>query len=338
MTQLYYRPLVQCGPKPPDALVLAGGWAWFDRVEVISRDGPAAFLAASDLPEAARAALTRERAPMAGLSFDWPRILGILNVTPDSFSDGGQFNQLDVAVERAKALMAAGADALDIGGESTRPGAETVEIEEELARVAPVVEQLAAIGVGPLSIDTRKARVADITLKLGADLINDVSAMGYDPDMVRMLADTDAPVCLMHAQGAPATMQDDPQYRDVILDVYDELAEQIERACAAGIAKSRIMVDPGIGFGKKLEHNLALLQRLSLFHGVGCPIMLGASRKRFIGTLAEVETASDRVSGSVAVALAGLAQGIQVVRVHDVAETAQAVKLWTAAHGMRQSV
>jgi len=333
----YFRPILNTGNKPADALDLAGGWTWFDRVEVMIRGQEAQFIAASDLHSDIKSALTQPRPDLAGLSFTAPRVLGIVNVTPDSFSDGGLYADTFAAVAHAKALVDDGADALDIGGESTRPGAVTVPADQEAARVMPVIEQLLADGVTQLSVDTRKASVAQAALSAGAPLVNDVSALAYDPEMASTIAGHRAAVCLMHAQGSPADMQIDPQYQDVVLDVFDALSAAVNRATTAGIARSRILVDPGIGFGKTLEHNLALLRNLSLFHGLGCPILLGASRKRFIGTIAQAENAADRVSGSIAVALAGIAQGIQVVRVHDVAETVQAIALWSAAHGMRQS-
>ena len=273
----------------------------------------------------------------AGFSLSRPLVMGIVNVTPDSFSDGGQHDTAPTAEAHARALVAMGADALDIGGESTRPGATEVSVSQECGRVLPVITRLMGdIGV-PISVDTRNAQTAQRAVAAGAAMINDVSALSHDAAMADVVAKSGLPVCLMHAQGAPQTMQDDPRYGDVVLDVYDALACAIDRAEAAGIARATIIVDPGIGFGKKLEHNLALLRNMSLFHGLGCPIMLGASRKQFIGTVSHAKNAADRVSGSVAVALAGIAQGIQMVRVHDVAQTVQAIAVWSAAHGMRQA-
>ncbi|TCM88099.1 dihydropteroate synthase [Rhodovulum steppense] len=324
----YYRPLVQTdAARPDDALPLAGGWAWFVQAEELRRDAPPRLLRAADLPEEVRATLTAPRPALAGLSLDRPRIMGILNVTPDSFSDGGRFADPQAALAQGRAL-AAGADILDIGGESTRPGSAAVPEADEIARTAPVIAALRAAGVAtPVSIDTRKAAVARAALAAGADMVNDVAALGFDPALAGVVAQAGVPVCLMHAQGDPATMQDDPRYDDVLLDVYDFLAARIAAAEAAGIPRARIMVDPGIGFGKTVAHNLALIRGLSLFHGLGCPILLGASRKRFIGALGGAERADRRGPGSIAVALAGIAQGVQIVRVHDVAETRQAVLL-----------
>ena len=334
----YYRPLVQIdAARPADARPVAGGWGWFTHAERIERGGARKVVAAPEIPGDTLAAITAERAPLAGLDLTQPRLMGILNVTPDSFSDGGRFFDPDVALAHARAMASGGADILDIGGESTRPGAAVVSVSDEIARTAPVIEALRHGYDGALSIDTRKASVAQAALQAGADIVNDVAALGFDPALAGVVADANAPVILMHAQGDPATMQDAPRYDDVLLGVYDYLAGRVAAARAAGIAADRIVVDPGIGFGKTLDHNLALLRGLSLFHGLGCPILLGASRKRFIGTLAGAADADDRMPGSLAVALAGLAQGVQITRVHDMEATKQAVTLWQAATGMGQA-
>ncbi|MEM6306779.1 MAG: dihydropteroate synthase [Pseudomonadota bacterium] len=327
---MYLRPLLAC---PADlgshALQLACGWRWFDRVEVITRQGrdivPVGDIHADDL-----APLLRPRRSVAGVDMACPQIMGILNVTPDSFSDGGQFNTPDEAVKRAQDMALQGANILDIGGESTRPGAAFVPADTEIARTSPVITALSRADVPPISIDTRKAYVARAGLSAGARMLNDVSALGFDANMVHVAADTGAPICLMHAQGDPKTMQDDPQYDNVVLDVYDFLAGRIAMAEHHGVARDQIIVDPGIGFGKTLDHNIALLRDMAVFHGLGCPILLGASRKRFIGTLANAADAQARMPGSVAVALDAAAQGVQILRVHDVAETRQALTLWQA--------
>jgi dihydropteroate synthase len=258
--------------------------------------------------------------------------MGILNVTPDSFSDGGDRFGLAPAL-RAAREMAGVADILDIGGESTRPGAAPVPAVEEMARVLPVIRAIRDAGIAaPISIDTRKASVAEAALEAGADMVNDVSALQYDPDMAPLLAERGVPVCLMHAQGDPQTMQDDPRYGDVLGEVFEMLAVQIAGARAAGIAAARIIADPGIGFGKTLEHNLAILQGLAAYHDLGVPLLLGASRKRFIGTIGGSPLAKDRMPGSIAVALHGVAQGAHILRVHDVKETRQAIDLFLAAN------
>ena len=259
--------------------------------------------------------------------------MGILNATPDSFSDGGKFDSLATAIAHSQTMWRDGADIIDIGGESTRPGADYVDVANEIARTVPAVLGMRQDLMLPLSIDTRKAAVAEATLAVGADWINDVSALSFDADMVGVVARSGAPICLMHAPSDPKTMQQNANYDDVLLDVYDYLEARIEFALTHGMTRNKIILDPGIGFGKTLEHNLVLLRGLALFHGLGCPILLGASRKRFIGTISGVESAEERVSGSVAVALASVAQGVQIIRVHDVLPTVQALKLWAAVRG-----
>lgn len=317
--------------RPEAALPLAGGWCWFSQVEVIQRGQVSQVIPASALDAETRDRLARPRADFGTLSMDRPRLMGILNITPDSFSDGGQFLRPDAALMQAR-RMAGGADILDIGGESTRPGAVEVDADEEIARTAPVIAALRAGGLElPISIDTRKASVAAAAFAAGATILNDVTALQFDPAMAAVAAASDRPVILMHSVATPATMQDDPHYDDVLLDVYDALAARMAEAMAAGIPHSKIAIDPGIGFGKSLAHNVALLARLSLFHNLGVPVLLGASRKRFIGTISAEADAQKRLPGSLAVALAGVAQGMQMIRVHDVAETRQALSLWQAS-------
>lgn len=329
---IYYRPIVSFGPSRPDsACSLAGGRGWFTLVECLERGRAPVIVPAEDIPPEALNALTAARPSMAGLAMDRPQIMGILNVTPDSFSDGGRYMSTDVAIAHAQQMVTDGAAILDIGGESTRPGADYVPEDEEIARTAPVISALRQAAPTCISIDTRKAHVATEAVTAGVTFINDVSALSHDPQMATACAEAHVPVCLMHAQGDPKTMQDDPVYDDVLLDVYDYLAARIKVAEQAGIARDAICIDPGIGFGKTLMHNLALLSRISLFHSLGCPILLGASRKRFIGTLTGVETAEQRMPGSVGVALAAAAQGVQILRVHDIPQTHQALVTWRAA-------
>lgn len=326
----YYRPIPNAGPARPLASeTLAGGWTWFSHVEVLQRGKAPEIVDLRDIPGDALARLTRPRARIAGLSFETPRVMGILNITPDSFSDGGQHRSVEAAL--AGARMMAGVDILDIGGESTRPGARFIEPEEEIDRVVPVIAALKHVGIStPLSIDTRKVHVARAAVQAGAGLVNDVSGFTFDTALAPFCARHSLPVCVMHAQGDPTTMQDNPRYDDVLLDVYDFLAERIGALTALGVPQDQIIVDPGIGFGKTLDHNLALLARLSVFHSLGVPMLVGASRKRFIGTLGKAEQPRDRMPGSVAVALAALTHGTQIVRVHDVPETIQAIALWQA--------
>jgi dihydropteroate synthase len=277
------------------------------------------------------ARLATPRGPIAGLSLDRPRIVGIVNVTPDSFSDAGQFATADAAIAHALRLEEEGADILDIGGESTRPGAEPVSVDEELRRVMPVIEGLVGRARVRLSIDTRKAEVMRRASLAGVHILNDVSALKHDALSMRVAADARLPVVLMHAQGDPRTMQHAPRYDNVLLDVYDALEARVEACERAGIGRERVIVDPGIGFGKTGAHNLELLAGVSLFHALGTPLMLGTSRKSFIGTLTGALDPSDRVPGSIAAALSGVLQGVHMLRVHDVAATRQALTVWQAA-------
>lgn len=259
-----------------------------------------------------------------------PLIMGIVNVTPDSFSDGGAFFDAEAAIAHGLRLAEEGADILDIGGESTRPGADPVDLDEELRRVLPVIEGLAGRTDAVLSIDTRKAAVMTAALDAGAEIINDVSALRHDPDALATAAATQAPIVLMHARGAPKTMQDDPRYEDVVGEVAAFFEARIAACAEAGIPRARLILDPGVGFGKRLEHNLALIRATPRFRALGCPVLVGASRKSFIGMLEEtvgapVSKADRRLGGSIAAALAGAAAGAAILRVHDVAETRQAL-------------
>lgn len=328
----YFRPLAQTGDaRPSDAIALAGTQSWFTHVEHLRRGASASVLPAKDTPENWRVTVSRLRPSIAGLDFKQPVIMGILNVTPDSFSDGGRFNSASQALRTAQDMVQAGAHLLDVGGESTRPGALEVPFEAEIARTIPVIEAIRRKLDVPLSIDTRKARVAHAALQAGASIVNDVSGFKFDPGLAPFCASASAPVCLMHAQGLPETMQDAPHYDDVLLDVYDFLKQQIELALGLGLRKEQIILDPGLGFGKTQAHNLALIRGISLFHGLGCAVLIGASRKGFIRDIGQALKAGDRAPGSIAVALAAAAQGVQILRVHDVEETRQALALWQAS-------
>jgi dihydropteroate synthase len=317
---------------------LAGGLLWFSAVEIIGPDGaelvPVAAIEDRLGSDALTAwqNLTAPRAPLTvgqrTIRLDQPQVAGIVNVTPDSFSDGGKHEDAAVAAEAGHAMAAAGAAMVDVGGESTRPGAKPLWEGDELKRVLPVVEQLARSGTA-VSIDTRKAAVMEAALAAGAGLVNDVSALTYDEGSASVVARAGCPVVLMHHKGSPETMQQAPHYdRPVLLEVYDWLEARIEAAVAAGIDRSRIVVDPGIGFGKSVQHNLQLLNGLSMLHGLGCAIMLGASRKRMIGALSGEAPANERLPGSIALAIKGADQGVQLLRVHDVPATVQALKVW----------
>lgn len=276
--------------------------------------------------------LTEPRPRFTGLPLDRPHIMGIVNVTPDSFSDGGCHDTTERAIAHGLALAAEGADILDIGGESTRPGSDPVPVAEELRRVIPVIEGLRAKSEIRISIDTRKAEVMRQAAAAGADILNDVSALTHDPAALETAAATGLPVILMHAQGDPKTMNDNPQYSDLPLDVFDFLAGRIRACERAGIPRAKLCVDPGIGFGKHLHHNVQMMANLALLHGLGVPILLGASRKKMIGQLYDVPKAADRMPGSLATVMTAAAQGIQLMRVHDVAATKQALAVWLASN------
>jgi dihydropteroate synthase len=324
------------------ALPLAGGATAFSAIELIEGEPGSVerrIVAASALAkESARDAylatllsrVTAKRPAFAGLSLDKPLLMGIVNVTPDSFSDGGLYDTSEEAIEHAAELAQQGAAIVDIGGESTRPGSDGVDEEDELSRVIPVLEGLKGFRAA-LSIDTRKASVARAAAKAGARIFNDVSALTFDSESLAAAAETGMSVVLMHAQGEPKTMQDNPTYADVVLEVYDYLERRIEALEAAGIPRASIAADPGLGFGKTLAHNLALISHTSLFHGLGVPLLIGASRKRFINGIAGGELPASREPGSQAVAVAAAAQGAQLFRVHDVAATRQALEVFRAS-------
>jgi dihydropteroate synthase len=329
------------------ALPLGDGRAAFTACEIWRRSGDGierASLPVGELEAWARQAgealaaaleqrlglLNEPAALPAGLPERGPLIMGVVNVTPDSFSDGGRFLDPARATAEGHAQHAAGADIVDVGGESTRPGAADVSAEEEIRRVVPVIEGLARSGI-LVSIDTRKASVMQAAIAAGAGMINDVSALRHDPDGLQVAGASGLPVVLMHSQGEPATMQRDPSYACALLDVFDHLEQRIEAWIEAGFERRRLLIDPGIGFGKTLAHNLAILRGLGLYLGLGSPLLLGVSRKSFIARLAgDGSDAAGRLPGSLAAALAGLAQGVAVLRVHDVAATRQALRIWQA--------
>jgi dihydropteroate synthase len=259
-----------------------------------------------------------------------PLVMGIVNVTPDSFSDGGQFFDHAGAIEHGQALAAAGADLLDIGGESTRPYSDPISADEELRRVVPVIEALTKLGGLPLSIDTSKAAVAEAAIAAGAEIINDVTALTRDPAMIDLAMRSGAAVVAMHMQGTPQTMQDEPQYADVVADVLAYLRTRRDALESAGIARDRIVLDPGIGFGKTHQHNLMLLANCWRLHELDCPVLIGHSRKGFINKVLGDKSA-DPLAGSIGVACGLAAQGVQILRVHDVAAVRQALLLFAAA-------
>lgn len=345
----YLRPIALAdSPQSEDgeAIRLGGGMVYASRFALISRDGGRVtarkrysvqeLRAVMDqLPDAVREqfdSLQRSHAPLQcgarTIRLDQPQVMGILNVTPDSFSDGGQFmDDPEIAHAHAAAMVEAGAAIIDVGGESTRPGAAAVWEGDELKRVVPAIERLAAMGAA-ISTDTRRPAVMEAALAAGAHIINDVSALRHDPRSMEFAARSGAPVVLMHAPGSGDDLHADGQYTDVVLDVFDWLRERRDAALGAGIAREKIVLDPGLGFGKTLAENLALMNALPLFHALGQPILLGVSRKRMIGALNNEAPAHKRIGGSIALATKGMDAGVQLLRVHDVAETVQARDVW----------
>jgi len=275
------------------------------------------------------ALLSAARRPWADFPLDHPLVMGVLNVTPDSFSDGGRWFDPEHAVAHGRALLAAGADIVDVGGESTRPGAAELPVGEEIRRVEPVVRALAETGA-VVSIDTRHKAVMERALTAGARIVNDVSALTQDPDSLALVAEREAPVVLMHMLGEPRTMQRQPVYASPLVEVLEYLEGRIAACAAAGIPRERIVVDPGIGFGKLVPHNLELMAGIGAFHALGCGVALGVSRKSMIARLSRSEPPDGRLPGSLAAALCAVQQGVQILRVHDVAETRQALALWRA--------
>ncbi|KAA0681122.1 dihydropteroate synthase [Roseomonas genomospecies 6] len=329
------------------AVPLAGGRFAFATAELIVRQGARIERAFAPLTEIMAwgwergtavaqsldrrlGALTRGRAPFGGVDLARPRIMAIVNVTPDSFSDGGDFFDAATAIAHGESMLEAGADLLDVGGESTRPGSAPVSPEEEEARVLPVVRHFAAKGA-VVSVDTRHARVMRAALDAGAALINDVAGL-RDPGALPLVAEKAAPVVVMHMRGDPGTMQQNPVYEDAALDVFDWLEERVDACLAAGVPVERIAVDPGIGFGKTVEHNLDILRHTALYHGLGCALLIGLSRKRFIGALSRNEPPKERLAGSLAAGLETLNQGAHILRVHDVPQTVQARAVWEGLH------
>ncbi|MEM8696940.1 MAG: dihydropteroate synthase [Pseudomonadota bacterium] len=351
--RLYFRPTAFVdAPFDLDdqVLRLAGGMLWFSAFDIIAVDGgerlPPRLICvdaldafvdtlSEDQAEQARLTIARITEPRASLQLgervlrlDEPRVVGILNVTPDSFSDGGRHSDdPEAAADAGFAMSSAGAALIDVGGESTRPGAKDVWEGDELTRVAPVIERLAASGVA-VSIDTRKAAVMEAALSAGAAIVNDVSALRFDDRAPAVVAQADCPVIIMHHAGKGHELHADPDYRDPLIEVYDWLEDRIGALGDAGVGRERIIVDPGIGFGKSLQHNLALINGLGLFHGLGCPIMLGASRKRLIGALSNAAPVEERLGGSISLTVLAAAQGVQLLRVHDVSESVQALHIW----------
>jgi dihydropteroate synthase len=313
------------------ALWLAGGPLAFPLVRIGQR-----ILPVDRLPADSQSALLRLTAPppvWAGLTGARPQVMGILNVTPDSFSDGGDFLDPERAVAAGLAMVAAGADLVDVGGETTRPGSHPTPIAEEIARVVPVVRALAQAGV-VVSVDTRNAETMRAALDAGARIVNDVSALTHDPAALGLVAERGCPVVLMHMRHDPANMTRLARYDDVALEVARELGARVEASVAAGVPRGHIAVDPGVGFAKTPAHNIALLPRLALLLNLGCPILAGVSRKVFVGELSGIAEPRRRVAGSIAAGLIAVSRGASILRVHDVAETVQVARVWRGLAGI----
>lgn len=353
MSGVYLMPVAfASGPQAEDgaAIRLGGSMVYASRFALIVREGGAvvhrrvfgmreAQKALTEPGETISAEAERQWTNLAKvhsplqlgertIRLDQPQVMGVLNVTPDSFSDGGEFlDKPDAGRAHAAAMLEAGAAIIDIGGESTRPGGVATWEGDEIERVIPAVEYCTSMGAA-ISVDTRRAGVLEAALAKGAQMANDVSGMRYDPRMVELVANSGCPVVLMHAPGTGEDLHEGDSYGDVVSEVFDALKAMRERAIAGGVAEDRIMVDPGIGFGKSLADNLALLNALPLFHALGSPLLLGVSRKRMIGALSNEASANERLGGSIALAVKGMDAGVHMLRVHDVAETVQARNVW----------
>ena len=329
----YFRPIVRTGsPRSKNSIFLAETNYWVSEAEEIKFGKKTKLVSINDVPDWWKKRWLKKRSDILGMEFGFPKLMGILNVTPDSFSDGGNHVELDAALNQAKFMEENGVDIIDVGGESTRPGALTVPILEEIRRIEPVISGISARSKIPISVDTRKAGVASAAHKAGASMVNDVSGFTFDSDLLPFCSKYKLPVCVMHMKGSPENMQNNPKYENILIEVFDFLENQIGALVQAGISRDQIIADVGIGFGKNIGHNLALIKNISLFHGLGVPLLLGVSRKSIISNVARVEKPSDRVHGSISLALSALGQGVQVFRVHDVAETRQAFDLWEAVN------
>ena len=348
MTGIYLRPtgFIESPQRHDGATArLAGTMLWFSQIEFIHAGEGRRLVSVMDWeqfvatlpPEQqvrARELLSSITSPRSALQMgartirlDQPQVMGIINMTPDSFSDGGKNADVDGAAEAAFAMTSAGAALIDVGGESTRPGAPLIWEGDEIARVQPLIQRLSASGTA-ISIDTRKAAVMDAAVAAGASMINDISALLYDDRALEVTKALDVPVVLMHAPSQGSDPHKGGDYDDVVLDVFDWLDARVAAVEAAGISRDKILVDPGIGFGKSLADNLAIINNLSIYHGIGCPILFGASRKRMIGALSNEASVEQRLGGSIFLAMKAVEQGAHIVRVHDAVETVQAVQVW----------
>ena len=309
---------------------IQGGTTVFNSFRVIQRNKKPRVISTSEVKKEFIDRFTSKPISMLGLSFETPAVMGILNVTPDSFYDGEKFFTEKQFVEKGLNLLKTGCCILDVGGESTRPGAKEVASSIEIERVIGVIKKIKQYAPSAIiSVDTRKAIVAEKALQAGASIVNDISAGSFDEKMFGVVAKYKAGMCLMHSQGLPENMQNKPHYENVLLDIYDYLKEKIAEAESTGISRKRIIIDPGIGFGKSFSHNMEIIKKASLFLGLGCPLMIGVSRKSFIGEIICERLHSARLSGSIAAMLKIVNNGAKIVRVHDVKETVDAIKVWS---------
>ena len=301
----------------------------FNSFRVIERDKVSSVIPTSDVKKEFLNRFISKPNSTLGLNFETPLIMGILNVTPDSFYDGEESFSENQFVEKGLELLETGCCILDVGGESTRPGAKEVLSRIEIERVVGVIKKIKKTAPSAIiSVDTRKAIVAEKALQAGASIVNDISAGSFDKKMFSVVAKYKAGMCLMHSQGLPENMQDKPNYDNVLLDIYDSLEEKITKAESKGISREKIVIDPGIGFGKNFKHNMEIIKKAGLFLGLGCPLMIGLSRKSFIGEIISERMPSARLAGSIAAMLKTISNGVNIVRVHDVKETADAIKVW----------
>ena len=326
----YFFPEINYGSRGFEKFhKIYGGTTAFNSFRVIQRNKKPRVISTSEVKEEFLNRFTSKPISMLGLSFETPAIMGILNVTPDSFYDGERFFTEKQFVEKGLNLLKIGCTVLDVGGESTRPGAKEVPSTIEIERIMGVIKKIKnSVPSAIISVDTRKSMVAEKALGAGASMVNDISAGSFDKKMFEVVAKHRAGICLMHSRGLPENMQDKPNYDEIMLDLYDYFEEKVTEAQSKGIPREKIVIDPGIGFGKKLHHNLEIINKISLFLGLGLPVMIGISRKNFIGEIISEREPSERLIGSVAAMLTTLNRGVNIFRVHDVKEAADAIKVW----------
>ncbi len=327
--QYFFPEINNLQGREENFFTIYGGNIIFNSFRVVERNKSSRVISTSEVTKEFLSRFTSKPTSTLGLNFETPLVMGILNVTPDSFYDGEEYFSEKQFVEKGLALLKNGCSILDVGGESTRPGATEVKSSRELERVVGVIKKIKkSVPSAMISVDTRKALVAEKALQSGASLVNDISAGSFDKKMFNVVAKYKAGICLMHSKGLPEDMQNKPYYDNVLLDIYDYFEMKIAEADSEGIPKEKILIDPGIGFGKSLSHNIKIIKKAGLFLGLGCPIMIGSSRKSFIGEIIGETLPSERLAGSIAAMLVTLSKGVNIVRVHDVKETVDAMKIW----------